>query len=87
MFENLPSHSSETSADQILAALPASSKPLNRLILLGSSDWVTGVIHRLHNLGFAEVGNWTRPMPTRNPNEVISLLHRPSRAKLSKKDN
>jgi hypothetical protein len=46
------------------------------MILLGEPKWVKGIIHRLHSLGIAEVGSWSKLTPTRNPGEFISILKR-----------
>ena len=45
-----------------------------RLLAIGSPDAVRTLIHRLHNLGFAEAGTWSRFMPTGNPGEIMSIL-------------
>ena len=76
MSENLPSNTNETPTVLAIDALTTSGKPVNRMILIGAPEWVKGVIHRLHSLGFADVGAWSRLMPTRNPKEMISVLQR-----------
>jgi hypothetical protein len=63
-------------ASLVADALTISGKPANRMILLGDPKWVKGIIHRLHSLGIAEVGSWSKLTPTRNPGEVISILKR-----------
>ncbi|MBE9114736.1 hypothetical protein IQ249_02385 [Lusitaniella coriacea LEGE 07157] len=72
MSENLPNDPRKSPAE----AFTISSKPANRMILIGASEWVRGTIHRLHCLGIAEVGLWSQVIPTRNPGEVISILTR-----------
>jgi hypothetical protein len=49
----------------------------NQMILIGAPDWVHGVIHRLHHAQIVEIRDWSRIMPTRNIDEVISLVQRP----------
>ncbi|MCY7392190.1 MAG: hypothetical protein LH647_12115 [Leptolyngbyaceae cyanobacterium CAN_BIN12] len=44
---------------------------------MGTPNWVRGVIHRLHSARIAEVRDWSRLMPTRNADEVISMMQRP----------
>ncbi len=44
--------------------------------LIGSSKAVIGTIHVLHQLGYAQVGDWSPLLPSRNPGEVISILVR-----------
>lgn len=77
MPENLPSDTNETHAVLAIEALTTSGKPVNQMILIGASEWVKGVIYRLHSLGFADIGTWSRLTPTRNPKEMISVLQRP----------
>ena len=49
-----------------------------KLVLIGSSEAVRGAIHNFHLTGHAEVGDWSRflPSPTNNPEEVMSILIR-----------
>ncbi|MBD2578337.1 peptide ABC transporter substrate-binding protein [Oscillatoria sp. FACHB-1406] len=54
---------------------PPQREPL-KVMLVGSPKAVTRTIHRLHRLGFAEVGEWSPLVPTQNPGEVLSILVR-----------
>ncbi len=74
MSENHERDAKETLA---IDALTVSGKQANGMILIGAPQWVKGVIYRLHSLGFAEMAEWSRLMPTRNPKEMISVLQRP----------
>ncbi|MEM9539118.1 MAG: hypothetical protein AAGA60_06355 [Cyanobacteria bacterium P01_E01_bin.42] len=56
-------------------ALPPSKEPL-KCIIVGSRQGVTSTIQRLHQLGFAEIGNWSPLQPTQNPAEFMSVLIR-----------
>ncbi|MBE9115410.1 hypothetical protein IQ249_05800 [Lusitaniella coriacea LEGE 07157] len=47
-----------------------------RLMLMGSRQGVTRIIHTLHVLGFAEVGEWSPLLPGRTAGEVMSILTR-----------
>jgi hypothetical protein len=76
MSEKLPTQADHSPASLVADALTISSKPANRMILLGDPKWVKGIIHRLHSLGIAEVGSWSKLTRTRNPGEVISILKR-----------
>ena len=76
MSNNLSTDSNKTPALSVADALTISGKPANRMILLGDPKWVQGIIHRLHSLGLAEVGSWSKLTRTRNPGEVISILKR-----------
>lgn len=66
-----------------IAPLPQTPSPEStphrepvRLMLVGSRNGVTRIIHRLHILGFAEVGEWSPVLPGRNPGEVMRVLTR-----------
>ncbi|MFB2979455.1 hypothetical protein [Microseira sp. BLCC-F43] len=48
-------------------------EPLKHL-LIGSPKAVRGEIHRLHILGYAEVGAWSPLQPMANTREVMSIL-------------
>ena len=50
-------------------------EPLRHL-LIGTPKAVTSTIHYLKVIGYAEVSDWSRPQPTANPGEVISILDR-----------
>ncbi|MDY6785159.1 MAG: hypothetical protein SW833_21880 [Cyanobacteriota bacterium] len=72
----VPDPSAET------AEIPPCRRPSNphqqplRHLLIGSPKAVQGTIHTLHVLGYAEVGEWSRLIPTTNPGEVVSILVR-----------
>jgi hypothetical protein len=40
-----------------------------KLTLTGSHRAISKIIHTLYSLGFSEVNDWSRPQPTKNPNE------------------
>ncbi|MGF1676201.1 MAG: hypothetical protein ACFCUV_21320 [Rivularia sp. (in: cyanobacteria)] len=44
--------------------------------LTGSSKAVIGTIQVLHQLGYANIRDWTPLLPTSNPGEVMSILVR-----------
>ena len=68
MRENLPSDAYR---------MPDSERRLNKMLLVGAPEWIRGVIHRLHALGFEEAGAWSQLMPTKKPGEMISILAKP----------
>ncbi|MBD2459436.1 hypothetical protein H6G89_00120 [Oscillatoria sp. FACHB-1407] len=47
-----------------------------RILVIGSRRGVTGTIHTLYRLGFAEVGEWSPLLPAATPGEVMSILTR-----------
>ena len=50
-------------------------EPLKHL-LIGSKKTVISTIHYLHVLGYAHATDWSDPIPTSNPGEVMSILVR-----------
>ncbi|MGB6169378.1 MAG: hypothetical protein WBF52_17475 [Geitlerinemataceae cyanobacterium] len=54
---------------------PANRKPI-RLLVCGVPEGVESIIHRLHLLGFAEVGEWSAPLPFAVNGEVMRILTR-----------
>ena len=55
--------------------LPAGKKPI-RLLAAGIPDGVNGMVQHLHVIGFAEIGEWSPPLPSPVPGEVIRILTR-----------
>jgi hypothetical protein len=47
------------------------------MILIGAPDWVRTIIHLMHVARITEMRDWSRLTPTRNLDEVISLMQRP----------
>jgi hypothetical protein len=47
-----------------------------RLLVIGSAEGVTEVIHALHHLGYAEVGAWSRILPIPDEGAFMSILTR-----------
>ncbi|NEO33260.1 MAG: hypothetical protein F6K36_23100 [Symploca sp. SIO3C6] len=45
-----------------------------KVIAVGSPQVVENYILTQYRLGYAEVNEWSRPLPTTNPGEVMSLL-------------
>ncbi|MBD2256242.1 hypothetical protein [Pseudanabaena sp. FACHB-2040] len=77
MAEQQPERPDALSIEMMINNLLRSEKRANRMILIGAPNWVRGIIRLLHISRIAEVKDWSRLMQTRNPNEVISLMHRP----------
>ncbi|MBD2458425.1 hypothetical protein H6G80_30705 [Nostoc sp. FACHB-87] len=50
-------------------------EPLKHL-LIGSRKAVISTIHYLKVIGYADVADWSQPLPTGNPDEVMSILSR-----------
>jgi hypothetical protein len=54
---------------------PAGKQPI-RILVCGVPNGVNRVIHQLHLLGFAEVGEWSLALPSPIAGEVIRILVR-----------
>ncbi|NEO20015.1 MULTISPECIES: hypothetical protein [unclassified Moorena] len=70
--------SQDTSASIKLQASrePVSGREYVKVIVIGSLKGVKKIIHALYIRGFAEVTEWTQPVPTGNPGEVMRVLRR-----------
>jgi hypothetical protein len=77
MPEEIPINADKSSIDEVLNSRSRSHKRSNQMILIGAPAWVKKIIHLMHVARIAEVRDWSRLMPTRNSNEVISLMQRP----------
>lgn len=55
--------------------VPPGRKPI-RLIACGIPQGVESIVHLLHVLGFASVGEWSHPLPSPVTGEVIRILTR-----------
>ena len=56
------------------AMLPDTSYETGRHLLLGSLTFVQTTIKLLHKLNYTEPNDWSRPLPTGRPNEVMAIL-------------
>lgn len=55
--------------------IPPGKKPI-RLLACGVEEGVESIVHLLHVLGFAQVGEWSDPLPSPVAGEVIRILTR-----------
>ena len=55
---------------------PSKRRESVKILIIGSPQAVTNMIHSLYSLGFAEVKAWSPLQPTGNPGEVMSMLIR-----------
>ena len=55
--------------------VPQGKQPI-RLLLCGVPKAVDSIVNLLHVLGFAEVGEWSPPLPSARAGEVIRILTR-----------
>lgn len=77
MPEELPLNAEESPIDVVLDSRSRSPRRSNQMILIGAPAWVKKISHLMHIARIAELRDWSRLMPTRNSNEVISLMQRP----------
>ena len=79
MTEDFIPDSSQTSDPETpLPATPPSEPkrdPL-KVLIISSPKGVNSTIHTFYRLGYAEVSEWSKPQPTQNPGEVMSVLSR-----------
>lgn len=53
---------------------PNATKEPIRHMVFGSLAGVQQTIRTLHSLGYAEPNEWSRPMPTGRPGEIMAIL-------------
>ncbi|MGD1857706.1 MAG: hypothetical protein ACFB2W_26015 [Leptolyngbyaceae cyanobacterium] len=58
------------------ASLPEYDYEHGRHMLFGTLSFVQITIKQLHKLNYAEPNDWSRPLPTGQPNEVMAILTR-----------
>jgi hypothetical protein len=61
---------------QLLSANVPEGGEKVRLLVIGSVEGVTEVIHTLHSLGYAEVRDWSRIVPIPDEGAFMSILTR-----------
>jgi hypothetical protein len=68
-----------TSVPELLRApisnVPTGKYPI-RILVYGIPQGVDNILHQLHVLRFAEVGEWSPPLPSPIEGEVIRILVR-----------
>jgi len=65
----------EIQAIQAISTELLTNEPI-KMVQKGNPNGVQDTIHRLHEIGLAEIGEWTPMQPTQNEGEVISILSR-----------
>ncbi|ESA35081.1 hypothetical protein N836_13985 [Leptolyngbya sp. Heron Island J] len=75
MFQENPTQGAGALTHQP-AALPDYTYEHGRHMLFGSLSFVQLTIKLLHKLHYAEPNDWSRPLPTGQPNEVMAILTR-----------
>ena len=75
-----PNSSADSPNTQTLGRPTGHSPEAIRHMLFGSLCAVQATIHHLHKLRYAEVDDWSQPIPTGRPNEVMAILTKKVRA-------
>ncbi|HEY9675370.1 MAG TPA: hypothetical protein V6D11_28265 [Waterburya sp.] len=47
-----------------------------KILVISTPKVVNSTIHTFYRLGYAQVSEWSKPQPTQNPGEVMSVLNR-----------
>ncbi|MEQ9238872.1 hypothetical protein [Coleofasciculus sp. E2-BRE-01] len=47
-----------------------------KVLVISTPQGVSNTIHAFYRLGYAQVSEWSKPQPTQNPGEVMSILSR-----------
>ena len=72
MFQD-PTSGAAASTDSS-TLLPEFTYDSGRHMLFGTLNFVQTTIKQLHKLKYAEANDWSRPLPTGQPNEVMAIL-------------
>ena len=74
LSSNLPSSDTHAAVTIEPTGEPGREKVI--LTLRGSAYAIERVIHELYRVGFAEVREWSKPIPTGKINEIMRVLTR-----------
>ncbi len=65
-------------APVVLPAIPATNSPFQpdkvRHLIFGTLNTIRFTIKDLHKRGYAEPNDWSQPLPTGRPGEVMAIL-------------
>ena len=53
---------------------PGNEANILRIMAIGTLDVVNNYVMTQHRLGFAQVAEWSRPLPTANAGEITRIL-------------
>ena len=67
---------SSVSAVEMRSTPAPSGREAVKIMLVGTPQGVVNIIHTLYRRGFAEVTEWSPPLPTAIPGEVMRVLVR-----------
>lgn len=73
-----PSALRDMPAPVVLPAIPATNSPFQpdkvRHLIFGTVPAIRFTIKDLHRRGYAEPNDWSQPLPTGRPGEVMAIL-------------
>lgn len=75
MFQD-NSHDTQTATSVDISTPNPSGREAVKIMLVGTPQGVVNIIHTLYRRGFAEVTEWSPPLPTAIPGEVMRVLVR-----------
>ncbi|HIK30521.1 MAG TPA: hypothetical protein IGS31_04090 [Oscillatoriales cyanobacterium M4454_W2019_049] len=73
MFQENPQDAQTT---DVVETRSTSGREAVKIMLVGTPQGVVNIIHTLYRRGFAEVTEWSPPLPTTIPGEVMRVLVR-----------
>lgn len=79
MTEDFIPDSDQTADPETPPPTNTSSEPNRvplKILVISSPKVVNSTIHNFYRLGYAQVSEWSKPQPTQNPGEVMSILSR-----------
>lgn len=73
-----PTARQEIPAPVVLPAIPVTSSPFQpdkvRHLIFGTPHTIAFTIKDLHKRGYADPNDWSQPLPTGRPGEVMAIL-------------
>jgi hypothetical protein len=63
-----------SSESPVLSPSPVDDARILRVIAIGSLEIVNNYVLTQHRLGFAEVSEWSRPLPSPHSGDVMRIL-------------
>lgn len=72
----LPDSSFAPETPQPTTSPPEPKRDPLKVLIISSPKGVNNTIHTFYRLGYAQVSEWSKPQPTQNPGEVMSVLSR-----------
>ena len=79
MQENFLANDSELPSAEVdlqASTAPVPEKKFVKVMVIGSRKGITSAIKMLHHLRFAEVSEWSPPVPYEDSGEMMSLLRK-----------